>query len=175
MDKNTWNEEEKRLIALAGNARTDEVEQYLGEEEKRLKALVGDARADELEQYLGDETNNTETASWRKNLSPEEQKLVAIWDGRVAATIKKMHEIIGGKEALVANEIRKAGYTPTEGMVNDFCKLNEISGKFHTMREVCTKHRRQEFQSPEEEEAVNSIAKRCQRQQEMQNLPDIIE
>lgn len=125
--------------------------------------------------------------SWIKDISEKPSVLVqAIRDAEQAANyLENQAELITEKEYLetlqdnkvvvngdsptaeeIVGEIKKAGFRPTEELVENMVKLNELTGQKHSLKDVVTLYKGEQFQiGKEASEAVLHIAMECKAQE----------
>lgn len=77
----------------------------------------------------------------------------------------KANSSLRGRSA-IAQDIRKSGFTPTKGLINAIRKLDQITGRTNTMKDICSAYKSGCVHcGAEEKELINEIAQECKQQE----------
>lgn len=116
-------------IGYAFLSEKQRVEEALGASDREAVSSVSDARQKELNDCFNDR------AQW-KSLTEQERQLVESWESR-------WNNYLGGiaesekQQYAIADDIRVAGFRPTNGMVDHMTQLEQAAGRTYTLKEVC--------------------------------------
>ncbi len=126
-------------------------------------------RKEELSRLFEKESNDPDTQEWREDLTYEERELVESWD-------KQRHMLselfqLDNVRVHICEDITQSGFKPTETLISNIQKIDAITGKRHSLKDVVDLYRQNNFQNNQElSKAVLDIAEEC-KQQELARMP----
>ena len=101
----------------------------LGVQDREQVSGVSDARQKEFHEDFHNR------AQWT-NLTEKELQLVESWRNRWNAYVFGA-ETLRKREHIIADDIKSAGWRPTNGLVDHMMRLEQITGKAYTLKNVC--------------------------------------
>lgn len=114
-------------------------------------------RKEELQKFFRQEQEDNldpENADWRLELSRDERELVDVWE-------KQQTQVSDPVE-----EIMKSGYKPTEKLISNIRKLDALTGKANTMKEIYHAYKDGcAGMNQEQKDAIVQIAQECKQQE----------